>query len=139
MNVSAFKDHSVRAPLIVPPTWSKGEYYRQIGGVWRRAAQELGEAENIIVIGYSLPASDSFFPLLFGLGTVGNKPLRRFWVFDPDEKVGDRFRTMLGPGALQRFEHFVRYRVPHAQVPNAEVSMIFSYAIQELRARFEVA
>jgi hypothetical protein len=138
MDFSAFKDHSVSAPLIVPPTWSKGEYYRQLGKVWSHAAQELGEAENIIVIGYSLPRSDSFFPLLFGLGTVGDQPLRRFWVFDPDEKVGDRFREMLGPGAQQRFKHFATHRLRDPQVPNAVVPMRFDHAIKELKERLQV-
>lgn len=99
--------------VIVPPTWSKGEYHRQIANVWARAARELNEAENIIVVGYSLPASDSFFPLLYGLGTVGDTPLHRFWVFDPDESVGVRFSNMLGPGARQRFRHWYKELMGH--------------------------
>ncbi|MGD2109800.1 MAG: hypothetical protein PVI86_10445 [Phycisphaerae bacterium] len=58
-------------PVLVPPTWHKEDYHRGIGQVWARAAAELAEAENIFVIGYSLPLSDSFFRYLYGLGTVG--------------------------------------------------------------------
>ncbi len=67
---------------------------------------ELADAENVFVIGYSLPPSDHFFPLLFGLGTVGAAPLRRFWVFDPDSNLSKKFERLLGPGALQRFRSF---------------------------------
>jgi len=41
------------------------------------------------------------------LGTVGETPLKRFWVFDPDEsgEVENRYRILLGPGALARFDY----------------------------------
>jgi len=86
-------------PFIVPPTWSKGEHHRQIREVWRNAANMLKDAENIIVMGYSWPESDQFFHSLFALGTVSPTFLRRFWICDPDEKVPDRFRRLLGPQA----------------------------------------
>ena len=72
-------------PFIVPPTWNKTEQHRNLTKVWQQAAKELSEAENIFVIGYSLPESDSFFQYLYGLGAVGDFPLRRFWVVDPDD------------------------------------------------------
>jgi hypothetical protein len=102
-------DHDVnREPLIAPPTWSKSEYYKILSPVWGNAAKELTDAENIFVIGYSLPESDSFFRYLYALGTVGTKLLKRFWVFDPDEtgNVEKRFRELLGHGALQAFKPF---------------------------------
>ncbi|PKN63130.1 MAG: hypothetical protein CVU57_20920 [Deltaproteobacteria bacterium HGW-Deltaproteobacteria-15] len=93
-------------PMIVPPTWNKAGYHYQVSPVWARAARELKEAENIFVIGYSLPQSDFFFKYLYGLGTVGEKILRRFWVIDPDPsgEVMSRFEALLGPGARQRFK-----------------------------------
>ena len=48
----------------------------------RSKATVLSEAENIFVCGYSLPATDAFFHLLFALGSVGNTRLRNFVVFD---------------------------------------------------------
>jgi hypothetical protein len=42
------------------------------------------EAQEIIVIGYSLPETDFFFRNLFALGTVGRKFIRRFAVVNPD-------------------------------------------------------
>jgi len=100
--------HIASEPVIVPPTWSKAEHHRLLATVWRRAAQELREAENIYVIGFSLPPTDEFFKYLYSLGTVGDTILRRFWVFDPEpsRSVEQRFRTLLGPGAQQRFMYF---------------------------------
>ena len=102
-------DHPVlNEPLIVPPTWNKSGHYAAIAPVWALAAKELSEAENIFVVGYSLPQTDIFFRLLYAIGTVGDVPLKRFWVFNPDEsgETELRFKTMLGPGAIQRFKYF---------------------------------
>jgi len=62
-------------------------------------------AEYIFIIGYSLPETDAFFRLLYGLGTVGETPLRKIVVYNPDETgaTEKRFKEMLGPGALARF------------------------------------
>jgi hypothetical protein len=59
-------------PVIVPPTWNKTQYHKEIGGVWTEAAKHLSEAENIFIIGYSLPDTDQFFRYLYSLGTVGD-------------------------------------------------------------------
>ena len=40
-------------PMIVPPTWNKSQYHAALSRVWSLAAQELTEAEDIYVIGYS--------------------------------------------------------------------------------------
>lgn len=85
-------------PVLVPPTWSKGEHHAKIARVWQKAAKALSEAEAIYVIGYSLPETDMFFRFLFALATHSESSIRRFWVFDPSESVKDRFLSMLGPG-----------------------------------------
>lgn len=94
-------------PLLVPPTWNKFEYHNSLANVWSRAAQELGDAEYIFVIGYSLPDSDQFFRHLYALGSVGPKPLKAFWVFDPDKTgvVKERFEKILGPAAKSCFKY----------------------------------
>lgn len=94
-------------PVVVPPTWNKSAHREKIRVVWRKAASELHGARNVLVYGYSLPASDAFFHHLYALGTDVDKHLKRFWVFNPDNtgKVEDRFRDLLGPGALNRFEY----------------------------------
>ena len=87
-------------PVIVPPIWNKITGPDQLAHVWKQAAVELGQAENIVCIGYSLPESDSFFKYLFALGTVGPGNLRRLWVFDKDcgNGVEQRYRKLIGKG-----------------------------------------
>lgn len=94
-------------PFIVPPTWNKSDYHMVIPRVWRAAAEELESADDIFVIGYSFPQSDAFFHHLYGLGSLSEKPLRRFWVFNPDtEEVEARFRRLLGTGAQRVCKYY---------------------------------
>ena len=96
-------DRVADEPIIVPPTWNKGQYHEQLELVWRAAASELANAENIFICGYSLPDTDQFFRYLYAVGTMGEALLRRFWVYDPDTDVEARFRGLLGPMAVSRF------------------------------------
>jgi len=94
-------------PVLVPPTWSKGEYHRSIANVWSRAARELGQAKYIFVLGYSLPETDQFFRLLFALGTEGDAILNKIAIFDPTPgPVAKRFQETLGQAALDRFKDY---------------------------------
>ena len=98
-------------PVIVPPSWNKSEYHQALSNVWAAAAKHLSEADNIFVLGYSLPETDSFFRHLYALGSVGPQVLRRFTVFDPDEPGGgvdQRFRALLGSGATARYSYVQR-------------------------------
>jgi hypothetical protein len=92
-----------REVAIVPPTWNKSQHYKEIANVWRIAARRLSEAENIVILGYSLPATDEFFRYLFALGTVGSARLQQLLVFNPDPEVDKRYRSLFGPMALQRY------------------------------------
>lgn len=85
-------------PVIIPPSWNKSEHYNSLRPVWRKAAEVLGNAQAIYVIGFSLPETDMFFKYLFALGTYTRSIIRRFWVFDPDVGVDSRFKKMLAPG-----------------------------------------
>ncbi len=97
-----------KEPVIIPPTWNKSNFPDDLLDVWRQAAKELEEADSLIIIGFSLPETDIFFRHLYALGTVGEVPLKRFWVFDPQERGGiveTRYRSLLGPGANSRFKY----------------------------------
>lgn len=91
-------------PFIVPPTYNKRGAHQSIEFVWRAAARELADAENIYVIGFSLPATDQFFRDLLAVGTLGPTELRRFWIFNPDERVEGRFQELKGTGITQAFK-----------------------------------
>jgi hypothetical protein len=98
------------APVIVPPSWNKTSRYEALGRVWQRAAAELATAENVIVIGYSLPRTDSFFQELLALGLAGTSRLRSFVVVDPDpepqKQIERRFRRLIGPEVRDHFSMF---------------------------------
>lgn len=107
-NPKLFGQETYDLPVIVPPTRNKTEYHGSLAKVWKVAAQNLANAENIYVFGYSLPETDSFFRYLFATGTIGKARIKRFWVFDPDNSgsLEGRFRALLGPGILDRFKFF---------------------------------
>ena len=90
-------------PLIVPPTWNKGRFHVQLKNVWQVAATHLAEAENVFVVGYSLPLTDEFFRYFYALGSVGEAVFDLFSVVDPDNGVAERFRQLLGPAASDSF------------------------------------
>lgn len=110
-------------PVIVPPAWNKADYHQTLSSIWIDTAKHLEEAEYIFIIGYSLPETDAFFRLLYGLGTVGEALLKKVIVYNPDQSgvTESRFRDMLGPGALARFEY---------------KPMVFSEAISDIRNFF---
>ena len=91
-------------PVIVPPTWNKTQYHKILSRIWARAASELSTAENIFVVGYSLPETDLFFRYLFALGSIGQTRIKRFWVYDPDQSVVQhRFETLIGTDTKNKF------------------------------------
>lgn len=105
-------------PVIVPPSWNKADYHATLSNVWAKAALHLAEADSIFIIGYSLPETDSFFRHLFALGSVGESALRRMVVFNPDltGSVDQRFRSMLGPGSIARYQYVAKTfedSIPH--------------------------
>lgn len=97
----------VGPPVIVPPTWNKNSYHGQLSNVWSAAAEEFSQAENIFVIGYSLPETDSFFRYLYALGSESKTRLRNFIVINPDSSgiTETRFRELVGRGIENRFKY----------------------------------
>lgn len=95
-------------PAIVPPTWNKGSYHEPMKKVWGVAAKELTEAENIYIFGYSLPETDSFFKYLIALGCIGKARIKKFWVFDIEDKgvVFNKYRNFIGSTVEERFRYF---------------------------------
>lgn len=91
-------------PALVPPTWNKTQYHEKFSRIWKRAAAELAEAQEITVIGYSLPLSDGFFRDLLALGLADGARTWKFTVVDTSEDTMQRFRDLLGPDVLPKFE-----------------------------------
>lgn len=112
------------SPVIVPPTWNKGKAHVGLSSVWRAAAAHLAEAENVFIIGYSLPITDEFFKYFYALGAVGESVLSSFCVVDKNNEVFDRFRGILGPTARACF---------------TGIHKTFEAAIPEIRSRLELS
>lgn len=114
-------------PFIVPPTWNKTAFHAEIDQVWKRAALELKDAENIFVLGYSLPSTDLFFNYLFALGVDMRTILKSFYVYNIDRTgaVEERFRDLLGSGIIQRFRYYSYDFGFAAQVLSVEHPNIF--------------
>ena len=91
-------------PVIIPPTWNKPQYRVDLEAVWRRAAESFADAENIFVVGFSLPPTDEFFRFLYAVGAVGPARIKQFWVIDPAQEVRQRFKSLLGPPIQDRFK-----------------------------------
>jgi len=109
-------------PFIVPPTWNKTAYHEQIELVWKRAALELKDAENIFVLGYSLPSTDLFFNYLFALGVDMRTILKGFYVYNTDPDVEERFQSLLGSGIIERFQFYnARFEAAIGEVASIDI------------------
>lgn len=108
--LQASHEHKTAAftPVIVPPTWLKGEHHASIRQVWKTAANELNDAREIYVIGYSLPETDTFFRHLFALGTISPTKIQKLWVYNPDHRLAtfNRFSRIVGTDIKARFRYF---------------------------------
>ena len=95
-------------PLLVAPTWNKSSSASGLHDVWKRAAMELGSAENIVVIGYSFPVTDMFFKYLFALGSDSDAHLDKFIVVNgPNgEDTRGKFEGLLGPMSARGFTFY---------------------------------
>lgn len=112
----------VLMPLFIPPTWTKSPRREGMQNVWAQAVEEFKTAFQIVVIGYSLPITDTFLPYLLTLGLSHNPSLYRITVIDPDAKgeVKKRYeetfsRSLVGRGRLKfvpiTFETFVKQQM----------------------------
>lgn len=111
------------SPVIVPPSQSKGHYHDRLSTVWKRAVHHLQEAENIVVVGYSLPVTDEFFRNLFALGTMSKARLRRVFVFNryADRQLRTRYEKLLGRLSLPTLKMFkMSFRDMAAAIGSAE-------------------
>ncbi len=78
------KPHQLE-PVFIPPTWFKSCKTERIESVWQQAIQEFKAARQIVIVGYSLPSTDTFLPYLLMLGLADNADLYRVIVVNPDK------------------------------------------------------
>jgi hypothetical protein len=70
------------APLLIPPTWQKTSA-GAILSVWDAAVQAISKATRILMIGFSIPATDQHFKYLLAMGLKDNSSLRMVRIVDP--------------------------------------------------------
>jgi hypothetical protein len=79
-------------PVMVPPTWSKLIAGSPLVPVWTHAVEALKTAYQVIIVGYSMPTTDTFLRYLFALGLRANPWFSRVVVVNPDKSAGFRSR-----------------------------------------------
>ena len=89
-------------PFAVPPTWNKASYSADLTPVWQAAREELAKAARLIIVGYSLPRTDSFFKYLLALGLSKNESLQEIILIDPaggdaGESLKNRYLDFIAP------------------------------------------
>lgn len=93
-------------PLFIPPTWTKDA--GKIRNVWKTAIDELRTTSQIVIIGYSLPPTDTFFQYILALGLFEKPQLNRIIVVDPavskDPDFKRRYEKVFSRGMLERGE-----------------------------------
>jgi hypothetical protein len=87
-------------PLILPPVFNK--VTNSVGkDVWSHALQVLRSCKNLIICGYSLPATDIYMQYFLKAALGPNKDLNRIYVFDPT--LFDRHDTERGNALRERY------------------------------------
>jgi hypothetical protein len=82
--------------ILVPPTWKKGTN-GALNNVWNEAVKALSNATRIVIIGFSLPATDIHIRYLLAAGLQENISLRNIYCFNPAEIVKSNLFEVLRP------------------------------------------
>lgn len=94
---------SLADAVIVPPSESKGDTRHAMAPVWRAASTAIGSADVIVVVGFSLAVSDSFFRLFYAISSASDRLLTRFWVINKGNDVKERFFDLVGGHVKHHF------------------------------------
>jgi hypothetical protein len=87
---------SADSSSIIPPTWNKS-LHRDILPEWRLAYSVLKEANQLRILGYSLPVADSYIKYLLKSAIIENQNFKSFDVIcrDSDGDVQGRYAALL--------------------------------------------
>src|SRR5262249_47151515 len=89
-----------------------------LSSVWGKAVSVIREAAQIVVVGYSMPPTDTFFQYLLTLGLSENPHLHRVVIVNPDcsESTTNRYRRVFARSLADRG------RLKFLAVPFAELA-----------------
>ncbi len=78
-------------PYIVPPTWKQERHGYALRRIWTRAQLDLSSAARVVIVGHSLPATDSYLRHFLALGLTRTSD-KRVLVVNPEL---DRYQAFL--------------------------------------------
>lgn len=82
-------------PVIVPPSFLKPSLTPELVQVWSGAAASLRQANLLVFVGYSFPASDTEMSYFLASALAENSGLRSIWIVDPmANAIVDRLRSV---------------------------------------------
>ncbi len=102
----SYVPHKDLRPAILLPFWDKPIEGGRWASVWRGAAQDLRRAKDVIIWGYSMPATDIKSTELFRQTLSGeHRHPRNLAVIDPNTAVHDRWRSMCPDAVYWGYHH----------------------------------
>ena len=98
------KQTNTLEPFFIAPTWSKKIEETPLTNVWSKAVEEIADAFQLVVVGYSMPKTDTFFQYLLTLGLADNPKLHRVIVVNTDdsEEFRERYAKVFSRSLIDR-------------------------------------
>jgi SIR2-like domain len=104
--------HALLAPVLVSPSYRKDlGKYSFLANVWQKAEEMIGQADEIVIIGYSFPEADMEAKWLFKKALIGRGNHPRLLLIEPlptvREKISRFFLDTVDIGG--EYENFTEY------------------------------
>jgi hypothetical protein len=91
-----------RYPALLPPTWQK-TFRRGFLDVWNAAVEAIASGTRILVLGFSIPATDVHFKYLLAAGLRNNISLRTVQFVNSDaDTLVPRIKQVLREELIER-------------------------------------
>ena len=87
-----------KVPFIVPPVSEKVRFFQHesLKRIWSRASVALKEADNLYVLGYSLPQTDLAVRLFLHESSGVTTKMKKLVIVNNDSNIADRYKELLG-------------------------------------------
>lgn len=98
LSIKIAKIHGSIDTDIIPPTWSKN-VSKYIRNSWRLAYNLLKDSDEIRILGYSLPQTDTYIKYLLGISIKNSIQLKKIDIItlDSDNKVMRQYENIFSP------------------------------------------
>ena len=108
--------HEEMMTLLIPPVFNK-QYrkYPLIRRIWNTAAQETHVANELIIWGYSLPATDFYSEWLLREARK-SKYLKKLILINPSNVKKDKLRNYVSHASVARFYNLFRDIIPKESI-----------------------